>query len=53
MLPFLLILQFLLILLLEELLRELGALQGDTAVGAGKEPTPFDRVKDYIKKNLR
>ena len=37
----------------EELLKELAELQGDAAVGAGKDPTPFDKVKDYIKKNLR
>ena len=37
----------------EELLKELAKLQGDAAVGAGKDPTPFDKVKDYIKKNLR
>jgi molecular chaperone DnaJ len=37
----------------EALLRELGEIQGGGAVGAGKEPTPFSKVKDYIKKNLR
>jgi len=37
----------------EELLRELGDLQGDMAVGSDKEPTPFSKVKDYIRKNLR
>jgi molecular chaperone DnaJ len=37
----------------EELLKELGELQGDSTVVLGKEPTPFDKVKDYIKKNLR
>ena len=37
----------------EELLKELAKLQGDAAVGAGKDPTPFDKVKDYIKKNLK
>lgn len=37
----------------EALLRELSALQGETAIGSDKEPTPFTKVKDYIKKNLR
>jgi molecular chaperone DnaJ len=37
----------------EELLRELASLQGEEPVGDDKEPTPFDKVKDYIKKNLR
>jgi molecular chaperone DnaJ len=37
----------------EALLKELSELQGDGAVGSGKEPTPFSKVKDYIKKNLR
>ncbi len=37
----------------EELIEELGRLQGDAAVESNKEPTPFDKVKDYIKKNLR
>jgi molecular chaperone DnaJ len=37
----------------EELLKELGKLQGGMGVGAEKEPNPFSKVKDYIKKNLR
>jgi molecular chaperone DnaJ len=37
----------------EELLRELSESMGDKAIGADKEPTPFSKVKDYIKKNLR
>lgn len=37
----------------EELLKELGELIGDKPIGVDKEPTPFDRVKDYIKKNIR
>ncbi len=37
----------------EELIRELGALEGEEPVAAEKEPTPFAKVKDYIKKNLR
>ena len=37
----------------EELLKELSELQGDMAIGADREPTPFSKVKDYIKKNLR
>jgi molecular chaperone DnaJ len=37
----------------EELLRELAELQGNTDIGTDKEPTPFSKVKDYIKKNLR
>ena len=37
----------------EELLRELASLRGGEAVGDDKDSTPFDKVKDYIKKNLR
>lgn len=37
----------------EELLRELGELQGDTVLDTTKEPTPFGKVKEYIKRNLR
>jgi molecular chaperone DnaJ len=37
----------------EELLKELSQLQGDMAIGVDREPTPFSKVKDYIKKNLR
>ena len=37
----------------EELLKELSELQGAMAIGADREPTPFSKVKDYIKKNLR
>lgn len=37
----------------EELLKELSKLQGDMAIGADRDPTPFSKVKDYIKKNLR
>lgn len=37
----------------EELLKELGDLQREETIGPGKEPTPFEKVKDYIKKNLR
>jgi molecular chaperone DnaJ len=37
----------------EELLRELATLRGGEAVGDDKDSTPFDKVKDYIKKNLR
>ena len=37
----------------EELLKELSELQGDMAIGADRDPTPFSKVKDYIKKNLR
>jgi len=37
----------------EELLKELGQLQGDMTIGEDREPTPFSKVKDYIRKNLR
>ena len=37
----------------EALLKELSELQGDTTTGADRGPTPFSKVKDYIKKNLR
>jgi len=37
----------------EELLTELGEIQGDHATIYKKEQTPFDKVKDYIKRNLR
>ncbi len=37
----------------EELLREFAESQGNAAIADEKEPTPFDKVKDYIKKNLR
>ncbi len=37
----------------ESLLRKLAELRGDTTVAMPKEPTPFDKVKDYIKRNLR
>ena len=37
----------------EELLRELASLRGDEAIGDEKDPSPFGKVKDYIKKNLR
>jgi len=37
----------------QELLRELASLRGGEVVGDDKDSTPFDKVKDYIKKNLR
>ncbi len=37
----------------KELIRNLGDLLGDTSSIFEKEQTPFDRVKDYIKRNLR
>jgi len=37
----------------EALLRRLAEIRGDTTVTISKEPTPFDKVKDYIKRNLR
>lgn len=37
----------------ESLLRKLAEIRGETTVATAKEPTPFDKVKDYIKRNLR
>ena len=37
----------------EELLKRFAEIQGNTPVTLGKEQTPFEKVKDYFKRNIR
>lgn len=37
----------------EALLRQLGELTGEETISPGREPSPFEKVKDYFKRNLR